>query len=263
MGTSTRLGIPYKEFESVTAKNHHAFTPVLARARLLSPCNKILVTKPTRVLLHQNKILLTAISDICTLLKESIAALTLCKEITSGWPDYIGRTHASSLGFEGIIIGEHKTFLPAVFWGEWPPETWKNLQTIQNLMGSLSILDLEIAELLLLWFVMEAMCPTLKGAKAPLSVITPRLSLGLTNWLQNDLLLECHSSGLSPSYSSFTNTYSTLRENKTQWQTLLHNCLENQKTGTETMNHCIILPSLYWQIYIQRFTKQTKTNCPV
>jgi hypothetical protein len=56
MGTSTRLGIPYKEFESVTAKIHHAFTPVLARARLLSPCNKILVTKPTRVGIRDTQI---------------------------------------------------------------------------------------------------------------------------------------------------------------------------------------------------------------
>jgi hypothetical protein len=38
-GRRGTAGIPFKEFESVTAKLHHAFTCIPAGIGLLSPCN--------------------------------------------------------------------------------------------------------------------------------------------------------------------------------------------------------------------------------
>ena len=176
-GTSTHLGIPYKEFESVTAKIRHAFTAIPAGIGLLSPCNTVLAAKPTRVLLHRNKVLLTAIADIRTLLKESIAAPTRCRELTSGWPDYIGYTDVSGSGFGGIIIGELRAVPPTVFRGEWPPDVRNSLRTASNPGGSLSISDMEMAGLLLTWFVMEARCPKLCEANiALLSDNSPSVS---------------------------------------------------------------------------------------
>ncbi len=57
-GTS---GIPFNEFESITAKIRHAFTCIPAGVGLLSPCNSILKLKPRRVFLHKNQPVLKAI----------------------------------------------------------------------------------------------------------------------------------------------------------------------------------------------------------
>ena len=57
-------GIPFKEFESVTAKVWHAFTAIPTGGGLLSPCNQVLAIKAHHVYLHGNKRLLTAIQDI-------------------------------------------------------------------------------------------------------------------------------------------------------------------------------------------------------
>jgi hypothetical protein len=67
-GTS---GIPSKEFETVVAKIRHAFTAIPAGRGLLTPCNKILQTKPHTVYLHRNPMLSAAIMGCRTLLRES------------------------------------------------------------------------------------------------------------------------------------------------------------------------------------------------
>ena len=153
-------GIPFKIFESVLAKIRHAFTTIPAGLGLLSPCNRILAVKPQTVFLQRNKALRTAISDIRTLLKESVAAPTKCKELVGGWPHYIGYTDASGAGFGGIIIGEEAAVTPTVFRGQWPPDIQAELVSWTNRNGSLSINDLELAGLLLTWLVMEEICPT-------------------------------------------------------------------------------------------------------
>ena len=151
-------GIPFKTFESVTAKLRHAFTAIPAGVGLLSPCNKILALKPSRVYLHRNKELRTAISDIRSLLRMSVLAPTKCVELVSGWPDYIGYTDASGEGFGGIIIGDGDHVIPTVFRGEWPPDIKASLVSLQNPNGALSINDLEMAGFLITWLIMETTC---------------------------------------------------------------------------------------------------------
>ena len=95
------------------------------------------------------------------MLRESILAPTRFKELTGGWPDYIGYTDASGAGFGGIIFGELLPLPPTVFRGEWPRDITSNLKTVANWGGTLSISDLEMAGLLLLWLMMESICPSL------------------------------------------------------------------------------------------------------
>ena len=157
----TSQGIPFKLFESVLAKIRHAFTSIPAGLGLLSPCNRILAVKPTTVFLQRSQPLRTAISDIYTLLKESVAAPTKCTELIGGWPHYIGYTDASGAGFGGVIIGEDMEVPPTVFRGQWPPDIQAGLISRDNRGGCLSINDLELAGLLITWLIMEAICPTL------------------------------------------------------------------------------------------------------
>ncbi len=65
------IGFPFKEFESVVAKIRHAFMAIPTGRGLLTPCYKILQTKPPLVYLQCNLMLQAAIMGCWTLLPES------------------------------------------------------------------------------------------------------------------------------------------------------------------------------------------------
>ena len=156
-GQSSTAGIPFKDFESIVAKIRHAFTAIAAGRGLLSPCNRILQKKPPVVYLHRNPVLLAALAGCRTLLRESSDSPTRCRELVGGWPDYIGVCDASSHGVGGVVVGENAACTPTVFRWEWLQEVktryHKNLITNSNL---------EMAGLLFLWLVMEAVCGNLR-----------------------------------------------------------------------------------------------------
>jgi hypothetical protein len=108
--------IPFKQFETVVAKLRHAFTAIPAGVGLLSPCNWILAQKPNIVWLSRNKPLLANIWGCRTLLQESTKDPTQCRELVSGWPDYVGIVDASSHRVGGVVIGERTPCLPTVFY---------------------------------------------------------------------------------------------------------------------------------------------------
>ena len=148
-------GIPFAEFESVTSKLRHAFTALPEARGLLSPCNWILKVRPPIVYLHRNGPLLEAVTDIRTILKETISKPTLCRDLVAGWPDYIGIVDASSHGVGGVVLGELSGIPPTVFRLQWPSDVTDALASVQNPRGSLSISDLEMAGILLLWLCLE------------------------------------------------------------------------------------------------------------
>ncbi len=151
------VGIPFTEFESVIAKIRHAFTAIPAGRDLLTPCNKMLQMKPPVVYLHWNAVLLAAVAGCRTLLRESSDSPTRCRELVSGWPDYIGVCDASSHGVGGVVFGETESCLPTVFRWEWSPEV-KEAYHSKRITNS----DLEMAGLLFLWLVIESVCGNLR-----------------------------------------------------------------------------------------------------
>ena len=153
-----KAGIPFKEFESVTAKLRHAFTAIPAGKGLLSPCNKVLCVRPEVVYLHNNKGLAEAIDNSRTLLRESTVAPTRCRELVAGWPDYIGVQDASGQGVGGVIFGENLPCPPTVFRYEWLDDIKRDIVTRTNRRGGITNSDLEMAGLLFTWLVMEEVC---------------------------------------------------------------------------------------------------------
>jgi hypothetical protein len=147
---SGTTGIPFNEFELIIAKIRHAFTAILAGRGLLTPCNKILQTKPSMVFLQRNQVLLAAVMGCRTLLCESSDSPTRCQELAGGWPDYIGVCDASSHGIGGVIIGKNEACVPTVFRWEWSQDV-KAQYLAKKVINS----DLEMAGLLFLWLVME------------------------------------------------------------------------------------------------------------
>jgi hypothetical protein len=160
---SGTTGIPFNEFESIISKIRHAFTAIPAGRGLLTPCNKILQTKPSMVFLQRNQVLLAAVMGCRTLLCESSDSPTRCRELAGGWPDYIGVCDASSHGIGGVIIGKNEACVPTVFWWEWSQDV-----EAQYLAKKITTSDLEMAGLLFLWLVMESVCGDLREKRVAL-----------------------------------------------------------------------------------------------
>jgi hypothetical protein len=179
-GRDKNFGIPFAEFQSVISKVRHAFITIPAGKGLMSPFNKLLRIQPTRVFLHRNAAVRTALAECRTFLRESISKPTKCTQLVAAWPDFIGITDASSFGAGGIIFGERQQTPLTVFRVQWPQDVTDAVITKQNPNGTLTNNDLEMAGLLLLWLAMEETCPKLNGCHITLfSDNTPTVS-----WVQ-------------------------------------------------------------------------------
>jgi hypothetical protein len=137
-------------------------------ASLLSPCNHILKVKPAYVYLDRNKRVLAAIEGCQTLPRESTKEPTRCKQLISGWPDYIGFVDASGHSVGGVVFGEFPSRIPTVFWWKWPPDVANNIKTFENPTGRITNSDFEMAGLVLLWLTMETVCGPLKEKRLTL-----------------------------------------------------------------------------------------------
>jgi hypothetical protein len=157
-GERGTAGVPFNEFESITAKLRHAFTCIPAGIGLLSPCNRVLQAKPHMVYLHTNTQVLTAIKGCQTLLRESTREPTWCRELTMGWPDFIGIVDASSHGVGGVVVGELSGCIPTVFRWQWPEDVRTQVISVDNPGGTINNSDLEMVGLLLLWLVIKGIC---------------------------------------------------------------------------------------------------------
>ena len=120
------------------------------------------------IFLHTNAPLRNAITDCRTFLRESVSTPTKCKNLVTGWPDYVGITDASSHGLGGVIIGELNGVTPTVFRMQWPQDISDSIVSESNPNGSITNSDLEMAGLLMLWLVMEDTCPNLTNAHVAL-----------------------------------------------------------------------------------------------
>jgi hypothetical protein len=116
---------------------------------------------------HRNLPLLSAISDCHTLLQESTNSPTRCRGLVAGWPDSVRVVDASSHGAGVVISGELSECLPipTVFCLQWPPDITANVVAENNPRGTITNSYLELAELIILWLMMEHACGTLTEKK--------------------------------------------------------------------------------------------------
>ena len=83
---------------------------------------------------------------------------TLCKELVTEWPYYIGVKDSSIHGIGGIIMGEGKACIPKVFRLSFTEDIKEFFHK-----GDITNSDLDMAGLLMLWIVMEEVCPKLRA----------------------------------------------------------------------------------------------------
>ena len=153
-----RIGIVFDEFRTTLSKLQHAFLTVPAGKGLLSAFYVILRLEPTMVYLHTNTNLRYAVADCRTFLRETVSSPTKCRNLVTGWPDFVGITDASGHGLGGVIIGEHRAVAPIVFRLQWPRDISDSIVSDNNPTGTITNSDLELAGLLMLWLVMEEVC---------------------------------------------------------------------------------------------------------
>ena len=156
--SSKRIGIAFTEFRTTLSKLQHAFLTVPAGRGLLSAFYKVLAKQPLLVYLHTNALLYNAVLDCRTFLRDTISSPTKCRNLVTGWPDYVGITDASGHGLGGVIVGENKAVPPVVFRLKWPQDISASIVSDDNPNGTITNSDLEMAGLLMLWLVMEDVC---------------------------------------------------------------------------------------------------------
>jgi hypothetical protein len=133
--TRAKRGVPFVEFELVMAKLRHAFTALREGCGLLSPCNWVIKKQPQVVYLHKNGLLLEAIQDIQTILWALIEKSTHCKDLVSGWPNYVEILDASSHSIGGGVVRELLELPPTVFQIQWLTEISSNLVSFNKPKG--------------------------------------------------------------------------------------------------------------------------------
>jgi hypothetical protein len=125
-------GVPSQEFKSVVAKLRHAFTALPGGRGLLSPCDRLLKRRLQVIYFHWNELLLSAISNCWTILRESTSCPTRCRKLVAGWPDFVGVVDASSHGVGGVIFKELSECPPTVFHLQQPPDITTNVVSEAN-----------------------------------------------------------------------------------------------------------------------------------
>ena len=174
-----RRAVPFDEFRSTLSKLQHAFLTIPAGKGLLSAFYKVLALHPTMVYLHSNANLLNAVADCRIFLRDTISSPTKCRNLITGWPDFVGITDASGHGLGGVIIGEGLAVPPTVFRWQWPKDISDNIISDANPNGQITNSDLEMAGLLMLWLVMEEGCDVKNAHVALFSDNSPTV-----HWVQ-------------------------------------------------------------------------------
>ena len=130
----------------------------------MTECNRILGMQPAVVYLQRNHRLRQVLDDCRRFVRASAASPTPCRELIVGPLGYVGLTDASLYGAGVVVVGDHKACVPTVARLEWPQDIQAEvLKTNSGKQGKLTNSDLECAGLLLLWLVMESVCPFVSG----------------------------------------------------------------------------------------------------
>ena len=152
-----RTKVPFNKFLKIVGKARSAAIGIPAGHAMFTPINKVISKEPKFVFIRKNSDLHQAIADLRTMITEARKEPTHCRELVTGPPDFFGIVDAAKEGTGGVVMGEEEGCVPTVFRLEWPTQIRQMMEK-----GILTNSDLELAGMVVLFLVIEAVCPCLK-----------------------------------------------------------------------------------------------------
>ncbi len=152
--------IPMPTFQKLVGKLRDTAIGIPGGLGLMSPLNAALAGDRTHIKIGRDSPLYHHLADWRFLIKAAMKEPTKCRELVAvNNPGYGGIVDSSKHGVGGVVFGIRKACRPHVFRFKWPTEVERAFDE-----GAITISDLEMAGLLLLWLVMEGCvgCDNLK-----------------------------------------------------------------------------------------------------
>ena len=145
-------GNPFEEFRQLMGRLHHASIGVPAGKGFMKPLNHQLTKSPKKVWFRKGLLQREALELWKELLQDAMSEPTRAQELLPASPDYVGLKDASRDGAGGVWLSGNKRLAATVWRIEW--QDW-----IKELLDSetITINDLEMADNLLGWLVLEGM----------------------------------------------------------------------------------------------------------
>ena len=120
------------------------------------------------------------------LLRKSTLRPSNCRELISGWTDYIGVKYAYGHGIGGVLFGETSPCPPTVFRMQCPEWFKREIFLSSNCTGTLTKSDLEMYVLLLLCLLLEEVCKVKSGGHVAL-FSDNHLTVSWVDWLASKI----------------------------------------------------------------------------
>jgi hypothetical protein len=200
--------VPLKTLQMLVGKMRHASVILPAAKGFFTPLNRAMQSNPKTVGLGLSSKVWAALEDLTSLMKMLSKHPAHINKLVADMPHYAGYHNAAAEGAGGVWFLLKDEMPPSVWREAFPRDIAANVITDDNLVGSITNSDLELAvEVLAIGVILES-APTIKHA--PLGTLcdnTPTVSwvkkmaskanTPTAGWLLRGLafMLHCHHAG--------------------------------------------------------------------
>jgi hypothetical protein len=154
-----RKNIPFKRLEKIVGKLIHACTILPTSKALLTPLYRSMAARPSIIGLGKDSEVRAALMDLRAMIQSIATRPTHVYELVERRPSFIGMVDASSTGVGGIWLLPN--WPPIVYRQQWPDHINKRYRE-----AKITNSDLELAGVLVAWFILESCTCTLRHAAA-------------------------------------------------------------------------------------------------
>lgn len=142
--------VSLNKYQKLAGKLQHASFGLPGGPGLFSPIDVAMKGEPTIITL--SPALRTCLMDWRYFIKFMGKNPTLVLQLTKQFPNYIGFSDACRLGAGGVLSRGSSILYPVVWQVKWPPDIINRLVSQQNPQGDLTINNLELAGMVLNWW---------------------------------------------------------------------------------------------------------------
>ena len=149
--TSKRISL--NKFQKLAGKLQHASFGIPGGAGLFSPIQRAMANNPDFI--NITKELITILEDWRYMIQYLIKHPTSVLQLIVEFPHYLGYSDSCGIGTGGVWTSGLSHLSPILWQLEWPDDIKSQLITFNNMNGTLTMNDLELAGAILNWLVLE------------------------------------------------------------------------------------------------------------